>query len=124
MLNRGIEKEKYEGEFDEIMLDVFKEYLKTHKGRNRRTDVLRDFVEHNKSRDIRREVKSQTKNYRRVTSSMRQWLKTFGIVAEDLGDKFRLLFDGDDRYMVNLAKTCSDRRAGGNIAADIWHMMF
>ena len=28
MLNRGIEKEKYEGEFDEIMLDVFKEYLR------------------------------------------------------------------------------------------------
>lgn len=124
MLNRGIEKEKYEGEFDEIMLDVFKEYLKTHKGRNRRTDVLRDFVEHNKSRDIRREVKSQTKNYRRVTLSMRQWLKTFGIVAEYLGDKFRLLFDGDDRYVVNLAKTCSDRRAGCNIAADMLRILF
>ena len=50
-------------------------------------------------------------------------LEKFGFVITDDGKHYKWTYFGDHRYVITVAKTCSDNRAGMNIAFTIDKLM-
>ena len=119
----GDEKELYEGEIRDILIDILKECLKNHKPNSRRSHILRDIIENNESDDIpekkRIEIKRILKGYRNMTNSMKQDLQRFGFAITSDGKHYKLTYYNNSQYVVTMAKTSSDALAGNNLAAEI-----
>ena len=86
-------------------------------------DVLNDILENNDYQNIRDErenmVKTMFKDYKTLSSTMRQQLLEMGFEVTEEGKHYRLTYFGDGRYKTTIAKTGSDWREGKNIAAVI-----
>lgn len=119
----GIEDEFYPGEIKEMILDAIEEKINNLPVKTRRYDVLKDILEsneHEKIRDKREElIKNMFKDYRTMSSTMRQELQSIGFEITEEGKHYRLIYYGDARYKTTIAKTGSDWREGKNIAAVI-----
>lgn len=119
----GDEEEFYQGEIKEMILDAVAEKLRNLRAKTRRWDVLNDILENNDYQNIRDErenmVKTMFKDYKTLSSTMRQQLLEMGFEVTEEGKHYRLTYFGDGRYKTTIAKTGSDWREGKNIAAVI-----
>ena len=123
----GVEEEFYQGEIKEMILDAIAEKLKNVGQKTRRADVLNDILQNNDyqnvAEDRERVVKTMFKDYKTLSSSMRQQLQELGFEITEEGKHYRLTYYGDGRYKTTIAKTGSDWREGKNIASVILKSM-
>lgn len=119
----GDEEEFYQGEIKEMILDAVAEKLKNLGQKTRRWDVLNDVLQNNEYQNVCDEreciVKALFKEYKYLSSSMRQQLLELGFEVTEDGKHYRLTYYGDRRYKTTIAKTGSDWREGKNIASVI-----
>ena len=123
----GVEEEFYQGEIKEMILDAIAEKLKNLGQKTRRADVLNDILQNNDYQNVAEErervVKTMFKDYKTLSSSMRQQLQELGFEITEEGKHYRLTYYGDGRYKTTIAKTGSDWREGKNIASVILKSM-
>ena len=123
----GDEEEFYQGEIKEMILDAVAEKIKNLGQKTRRWDVLNDVLQNNDYQNVYDEreciVKALFKDYKTLSSSMRQQLLELGFEITEDGKHYRLTYYGDGRYKTTIAKTGSDWREGKNIASVILKSM-
>lgn len=123
----GEEKDFYEGEIKEIVLEILEEYKKScHEG-GRRLHVIDDILQCNEYKHLpekKREIlKKALKGYRNLTGSLKNELEALGIEITSDGKHYKWSYFGDNRYVVTAAKTSSDGRAGMNLSAIMEKLM-
>lgn len=69
------------------------------------------------------QLKAAIKGYKTLNGSLKSMLEKFGFVITDDGKHYKWTYFGDHRYVITVAKTCSDNRAGMNIASTIDKLM-
>jgi hypothetical protein len=123
----GAEEEFYQGEIKEMILDAVAENLKNVEQKTRRADVLNDILQNNNYQRVGEEreriVKKMFKEYKTLTTSVRQQLQELGFEITEDGKHYRLTYYGDDRYKTTFSKTASDWREGKNMASTILKSM-
>lgn len=123
----GDEEEFYQGEIKEMILDAVDEKLKNLGQKTRRWDVLNDVLRNNDYQKItderERTVKAMFRDYKTLSSTMRQQLSELGFEVTEDGKHYRLTYYGDGRYNTTISKTGSDHREGRNIASKILKTM-
>ena len=124
VLFAGEENEFFHGEIREIVLAALKFALQNNTtDKTRRSDVLRDVIEHNGStgcvEEKRNKIKSLLRAYTGMTKPLRQELMDFGFEITEDGKHYKLVYHGDGRYSTALPKTPSESRGGKNAAAEI-----
>ena len=123
----GEEKDLYEGEIKEIILEILEEYKKScHEG-SRRQHVIDDILQCNEYKHLpekKREVlKRALKGYRTLNGSLKNELEALGIEITSDGKHYKWSYFGDSRYVVTAAKTSSDARSGMNLSAIMEKLM-
>ena len=123
----GEEKDLYEGEIKEIILEILEEYKKSCYEGSRRQHIIDDILqcnEYNLLPDKKREIlKKALKGYRNLTGSLKNELEALGIVISSDGKHYKWSYFGDNRYVVTAAKTSSDGRSGMNLSATMEKLM-
>lgn len=123
----GEEKDLYEGEIKEIILEILEEYKKSYHKGSRRQHVIDDILQCNKYKHLpekKREIlKKALKGYRNLNGSLKNELEALGIEITSDGKHYKWSYFGDNRYVVTAAKTSSDARAGMNLAAIMEKLM-
>lgn len=123
----GEEKDFYEGEIKEIVLEILEEYKKScHEG-SRRLHVIDDILQCNEYKHLpekKREIlKKALKGYRSLSGSLKNELEALGIEITSDGKHYKWSYFGDNRYVVTAAKTSSDARSGMNLSAIMEKLM-
>lgn len=123
----GNEEEFYQGEIKEMILDAIDEKMKSVSSKTRRYDVLNDILNSNDYKNIgeQREkiIKNMFRDYKNMSSVMKQQLQELGLEVAEEGKHYRLTYFGDERYKTTIAKSGSDWREGKNIASTILKSM-
>lgn len=124
----GQEQEFYDGELLSILRDAIVDASQHVKKDSRRQHVLNSIAKTLPSNDEalskREKLKELLREYRSMTSKIRQGLLELGFEIEEDGKHYKLIFQGDDRYTFTLAKSGSDHRGGLNAASDISKHLF
>ena len=124
----GEEKDLYEGEIREIVLEILEEYKKSCYEGSRRQHVIDDILQCNEYKHLpekKREIlKKALKGYRNLTGSLKNELEALGIEISSDGKHYKWSYFGDNRYVVTAAKTSSDGRSGMNLSATMEKLMF
>lgn len=123
----GEEKDFYEGEIREIVLEILDEYRKScHEG-SRRQHIIDDILQCNEYQHLpekKREIlKKALKGYRTLNGSLKGDLESLGIQITSDGKHYKWSYFGDNRYVATVSKTSSDGRAGMNMAATMEKLM-
>lgn len=128
VLHLGDERDLYEGEIREIILEIISEYKKNCADNTRRNHIISDLLECNEYRQLpekrREQLKKALKGYRSLNGSLKSLLESMGFEISDDGKHYKWIYFGDHRYMATVSKTCSDGRAGYNIFSEIDKLMF
>lgn len=123
VLYSGEEKEAFPGEIRCILIDALRGVSEKMAPDTRRKHILDDIIENNLCEDALKKrqerVKALLKGYKILNASMKQELTDMGFTITEDGKHYKLVYNGDNRYMVTLAKTPSDSRSGSNIASVI-----
>jgi hypothetical protein len=123
----GEEKDFYEGEIKEIILEILEEYKKNCRDGSRRQHVIEDILQCNEYLHLpekRREIlKKVLKGYRTLNGSLKSELEALGIQITSDGKHYKWSYFGDNRYVVTVSKTSSDGRAGMNMSATMEKLM-
>ncbi|MDO4479335.1 MAG: hypothetical protein Q4B73_09960 [Lachnospiraceae bacterium] len=121
VLHMGEEPDFYPGEITDLLLTALTEYLNTCKPQTRRYDVIRDIIEANDFKKISetrsKAVKACLSRDEGMTPKVRSTLEEAGFEITKDGGHYKAKYYGDDRYMVVIAATPSDGRAGKNTAS-------
>lgn len=127
-LSRGSEKEFFTDEKKEFILSVLSDSLASIKDNTRKKHIVQDIIQQNNSEDIlskkREEVKRLLTDYSGLTGRLKQDLKQLGFSITEDGKHYKLTYFNDKRYIIHMAKTPSDGRAGKNIVSDINNKVF
>lgn len=125
---QGEEEEFYPGEIKDFVLSVLADAVVNIEKDSRKQHVVIDIVESNGykhlAEDKKQRLKSLLKGYKTVSSSMKQELMDIGFEISDDGKHYKLIYNGDPRYTIALAKTPSDNRSGDNIIGTISRKVF
>ena len=125
---RGNEKDLYERETAEIVFDILLKAAREAKENSRRKHVLDSLVSANSSSSNRQDYASRIKDllsqYRKLDSQTLHELEEMGFEVSSDGKHHKLLFRGDNRYVVSMPKTSSDHRAGKNLVSQIITELF
>ncbi len=127
LLYYGDEREFYQGEMLEFVRTALSEKLDRlpkEKDRHLRcADVLQDLLNANESEEIQAqrqtELKRVLKGERTLTASIRRTLIDMGFRITSEGKHHKLTYYNDDRYIVTMSKSGSDRRGGDNLISEI-----
>ena len=96
--------------------------------RYRGVDVLRDILAANKIGRVQAqragEIKNELKGYVTLTKPIQRVLENVGFIITSDGKHHKLTYYGDERYVTTMSKTCSDKRAGNNLASQIKKMIY
>ena len=124
----GEEEEFYQGEIKEMLLDAINAQLKNVQDHSRRHDVYEDILQKNDHQHLYQKrmntIKAVLKDYKSLNASLKQKLMDLGFEIQDDGKHYKLIYYGDERYMLVIAKTGSDVREGKNNASMICKKMF
>lgn len=127
IIYQGDEEDFYPGEIKDMVLGVLDDALNNTEKGTRLHDVLEDILENNTYRHLSDERKQRVKNlfkgYKTLTGTMKQELLSLGFQITDDGKHYKIIYQGDPRYMVTIGKTPSDNRAGSNNAGTINKIM-
>lgn len=123
----GEEKDLYEGEIKEIILEILEEYKKNCYEGSRRQHIIDDILQCNEYKHLpekKREIlKKALKGYRSLNGSLKNELEALGIEITSDGKHYKWSYFGDSRYVVTAAKTSSDARSGMNLSAIMEKLM-
>lgn len=123
----GEERDFYTGEIREIVLEILSEYQRNYLSDTRRDHIINDLIENNDYEQLpakrREQIKKILKGYRTLNGSLRNELESLGFIISDDGKHYKWTYYGDHRYVETVSKTCSDSRAGLNIASSIDNLM-
>jgi len=127
LLYYGDEREFYQGEMLEFVRTALSEKLDRlpkEKDRHLRcADVLQDLLNANESEEIQAqrqtELKRVLKGASTLTASIRRTLIDMGFRITSEGKHHKLTYYNDDRYIVTMSKSGSDRRGGDNLISEI-----
>ena len=123
----GEEKDLYEGEIKEIILEILEEYKKNCHEESRRQHVIDDILQYNEYKHLpekkRGILKKALKGYRSLNGSLKNELEALGIEITSDGKHYKWSYFGDSRYVVTAAKTSSDARSGMNLSAIMEKLM-
>lgn len=125
---QGEEEEFYPGEIKDFVLAVLSDAVANVEKGSRKQHVLTDLVESNGYKRLaeskRQKLKALLKGYKTVSSSMKQELVNLGFEISEDGKHYKLVYHGDSRYTIAVAKTPSDNRTGDNIIGTISRVVF
>ena len=129
VLIKGKEEEKFFGETKGFVLSAIQNELRNVKKGNRRYDVLKSVADANLNGeeniiDLKAErIKRITKGYRRA-EDLKQDLEAEGFEYGKTGGHPTIRYGNDGRYIMTIAGTTSDVRAGENLAKEIKKKFF
>lgn len=128
IIYRGSERDLFDGEIQEIVLDTLEKGLEKTAPGSRRADVLQDILNSNKCNNLlkekREKLKSALKTEAGVSDRVVAKLKDLGIYMESASGKHaKFSYYDDPRYQVTLSCSASDNRAGSNIVSTITTLM-
>ncbi|MCH3951416.1 MAG: hypothetical protein LKE33_10850 [Acidaminococcus sp.] len=129
ILYRGQEHDLYEGEIREILLSILEEKKNNLPDKKtRRRDVLEDILNENQFGHLveqhKKTIRRLLNGYGKMGDGLRRDLEKFGFVIKEDGKHYKLIYHGDERYSVTIAKTGSDHREGKNNVSYIVNEMF
>ncbi|WP_374981774.1 hypothetical protein PSGK_14480 [Pseudomonas solani] len=123
------ETELYEGELQDTVIDAF-ELLRsqTPEKHKRRLDLINSALLENpkigRKTELIKTIKDALTNYQRMDDRTKKTLERIGFEIISEGNHYKLTFNGDNRYIITLAKTPSDFRNGKNTASDLCGVLF
>lgn len=127
-LSNGSEKEFFQDEKKELILSVLSDSLASIKDDTRRKHIVQDIIQQNTIKEIlskkREEVKRLLTDYSGLNGKLKQELQQLGFTITEDGKHYKLTYFNDKRYIIHMAKTPSDGRAGKNIVSDINNKVF
>ena len=93
----------------------------------RRQEILKSILDKNKHADRQEQRKSRIKRllkgYSNLSASLKHDLEELGFSVVSEGKHYKLTYFQDPRYTIVMAKSCSDARAGNNLASEIIRKM-
>ena len=123
VLYLGKEKEFYQNEIREFILDAIESSLPQYAQGSRRRDVLEDILAKNECQRMAAaratDLKVLLKGFKCVTAPMKRSLQDLGFEFRESTKHYKLVYYGDDRYIATLSKTPSDARSGMNLASSM-----
>jgi hypothetical protein len=126
ILKPGQERDFYEGEIQDIVVDAIEGTLRSVSEESRRAHVLNDLLTVNNRVGngvaMKEEVKAILKTG--MDSKSKGLLGKIGFDISEDGKHYKAVFHGDGRYTFAIAKTGSDHRGGKNMASDINKKLF
>ncbi|HDL86006.1 MAG TPA: hypothetical protein ENH11_06740 [Candidatus Acetothermia bacterium] len=125
----GREQDLYLNETLIIVRDAIADALTRVPDNSRRQHVLESLLKANEDVDDmaesnREELKQILRGTKGMKSKMRSRLEAMGFSITEDGKHYKLVFQGDNRYVFTLPKSGSDWRGGLNAASDIGSMLF
>lgn len=127
-LSSGSEKEFFPDEKKEFILSVLSDSLANIQDDTRKKHIVQDIIQQNTIEDIlskkREEVKRLITDYNGLNGKLKQDLKQLGFSVSDDGKHYKLTYFNDKRYIIPMAKTPSDGRAGKNNVSNINNKVF
>ena len=127
-LKTGGEQDLYPGEIRGIVFDAIEEARTRVLDASRRQHVLANIAHANppngeaaKMHDL---IKAILRDYRSMDSKTRRSLEEIGFEITEDGKHYKMIFQGDGRYIFTLSKSGSDVRGGLNQASDINRLLF
>lgn len=131
LIMQGKEKDLYENEQREIIMEILKEYAaKSAEKGSRRADILSSVIDKNpvegKPEQYRNIVKAGLNGYKAFeTADILKMLRETGIEITAHTGHYKIALKGDNRYVCEAAATCSDSGRGGkNLVSEINKKMF
>lgn len=117
------EKELYDGEFYEFILNSIELSRRNCDKNYRRYHVMEGLLSSNKSRDLHVNLKNSLKeifhDYSGMDGRIEKHLRDLGFIITDSGKHIKLVFMNDKRYQFAIPKTPSDYRGAQNTISDI-----
>lgn len=127
-LSSGSEKEFFQDEKKELILSVLSDSLVSIKDDTRRKHIVQDIIQQNTIKDVlgkkREEVKRLLTDYSGLNGKLKQELQQLGFAITEDGKHYKLTYFNDKRYIIHMAKTPSDGRAGKNNVSNINNKVF
>ena len=127
-ISSGSEKELFQGEKKEFVLSVLSDSLQNIQDETRKKHIIQDIIQQNDSENIlnykRDKIKRLLTNYSGLNGKLKQELKQLGFTVTEDGKHYKLTYFNNKRYIIHMAKTPSDGRAGKNIVSDINNKVF
>lgn len=122
-----VERDFYTGEIREIVLEILLEYQRNCISDTRRDHLIKDLLENKDYEQLpskrREKIKNILKGYGTLNSSLKNEFEAMGFEISDDVKNYKWTCYGDYRYVETVSKTCSDGRAGLNIASNIDSLM-
>lgn len=124
LLFYGLEEEVYEGEIRDHILEMLKEHIKHISSNSRKEHIILDILENNEMSDrldIQRDnIKRMLKGYTKLNDSLKRELRDFGFEISKDGGHYKLVYNGDPRYLFTISSSGSDsQHGGGNLSSQI-----
>ena len=124
---QGKERDFYQGEIRDILLDTLNASLDNIEKGSRRYDVISDILKSNQYEHLNEKRKQRTKvllkGFKVLNDVIKRGLIEMGFQIREEGKHYKIQYKDDSRYIVTLSKTPSDTRAGNNCAAVINKVM-
>lgn len=118
----------YQGERDGLMVELLRQAFEQTEVGTRRHAVLKDLLERNQIQsektEVMERVKTMLRGYTSMNASLRSDLEDLGFEVREDGRHIKLVFRGEDRFPIVIAKTSSDHRAGMNATSEIRRVLF
>lgn len=118
LLIMGEEQEFYTGEIKDMILSELSKSRELLAENCRRADIIKDVVQTNGYEELAEQrmeqLRAVMKTYDGMSKKTRKILQALGFIITEEGKHYKLTYYNDERYVVTLAKTPSDARAGKN----------
>jgi hypothetical protein len=117
------EQQFYYTEFTDMLVDILSDSIRNVDADSRRSHLLRDLIQSNKSsgqnQAKKERIKKIFKDYTKMNASIRSELDDLGFTITEEGKHYKAIYQDDSRYTFVISKSGSDYRSGMNLASDI-----
>lgn len=128
LLMRGDEYDIFEGEIKDFVLSTLKDALASTEEGTRRYDAIKDVFESNGYQNLCGEkadrLKRMLKAYNGMSSKLKQDLEALGFEIREDGKHYKVLYNGEQRYIQTMSKTPSDWRTGKISSTELSKLAF
>lgn len=128
VLGTGTERDFYEDEILDTVLDALETGVSRVTEDGRRQHILKAIIAANPISAARAQnrdkIKALLRDYQSMDSKTKRELEEIGFAISDGGKHYKLTYQRDSRYTFTLAKSGSDYRGGMNAAGDLCRLLF
>lgn len=121
LLVKGDEKDFFEDEVKDYVLEVLSDALKDLPESTRKKDVIKDIVKTNRFTGFHKALRQKLKDsVSSADGDIASVIENFGFVKEkEVNSHIKCYYHGDRRYMTSLSVTASDYRSANNAVSNI-----